>query len=63
MSGYDNVPDGMIKAIRQETFNKLSAAKIMLEEVNETLTEMGWHSDRGMLYRIRKTLKQLKEIK
>jgi hypothetical protein len=44
----DEVPDyeGEIKRLRA-----------VLKDADETLTEMGWHTDRGLLQRIRAALK------
>ena len=36
--------------------------KRTLKEVNETLTEMGWHSDRGLVYRVRERLQELENL-
>jgi len=43
--------------------NALNNSDRVLKEVNEILTEMGWQSDRGVLYRVREVQREIKELR
>jgi hypothetical protein len=42
--------------------NKIENAGSLLQEVEEALSEMGWDGNKGLLYRVRRCLKRLKEV-
>jgi len=41
--------------------NRVETSKRIMEEIDETLTSIGWRGDSGLLYRVRKQLQTLRE--